>query len=157
MVQLSNPDVTDGNSIQYLKNEIATIKALTITVGAVDPEGTPTGSLTNQNRTTLDYLGTTLEKVNNSKDQTVRTITAANQLQIKAQRQLADIEVRFTELTTLEQAEKAAEIEQLQQQYATLLDSISLSYEVQSGLNDSLVSALRPQVIPSGSILNIFS
>jgi len=56
-----------------------------------------------------------------------------------------------------DEAEKAAEIGKVRNQYAQLLNAISLSFEVSNGMADQLAAGLfSANKVPSGSVLNIF-
>lgn len=155
ILTLFHPDVTDGNTITFLKNETDAIEALTPVVGVVDPEGTDPA--TNDNRAILTFLSTLKSKVDVAADVSAQTITAGFELDRLITRQLADIKTAFIERTELKQARRVAEVEALQQRFGGFLQAISLSFEVQSGLANSLNQALAPQRPPRGSILNLFT
>jgi len=56
-----------------------------------------------------------------------------------------------------DEAEKAAEIGKVRNQYAQLLNAISLSFEVSNAMADQLAAGLfDPNSTPAGSIVNIF-
>lgn len=154
LIQLFHPKVTDGNVIAYLKNEITNLKALTPVVGVVDAAGAPA---TNGNRAILTYLGTLRQRSLDAQDTSLRAFAAAGQLRQQIQRQAAEVEADFVEVTAVDRARKSADVKVLQEKYANVLLAISLSYEVQSGLFDSLSAALKKPTIPPGSVMNLFA
>ena len=154
LTQLFHSNVTDGNVIQYLKNEVANIQALTPTVGVVDAEGAPA---TNGNRAILTYLSSLSSRAAQAQEGTVNTTTAANHLLLRMLRKAKDIEATFTELTAVQKARKSAEVKKLQEQNAQILQAISLSYEVSKGIFEGITSSLSPRPIPKGSVLNMFT
>lgn len=147
LITLFHPKVTDGNVIAYLKNEITTLQAQTPVVG------------TNQatNTAITSYLTTLRTRVLDAQETSLRAFAAAGELRQQIQRQAADVEVDFIEVTTAERARKSADVKVLQEKYASVLEAISLSYEVRSGLFDSLSAALKPPTIPPGSVLSLFA
>jgi predicted nuclease with TOPRIM domain len=147
LTQLFHPRVTDGNVIAYLKNEITNLQALTPVAG------------TNQaaNTTITTYLTTLRERALDAQETSLRAFAAAGELRQQIRRQVAEIQADFVEIASAEKAKKAADVQALQERFANVLQAISLSYEVRSGLFDSLATALKPRTIPPGSILSLFA
>ncbi len=151
---LSYVGFSDGNIIQRLKNQITTLQGLTPVVGIVDAVG---ATATNANRavqTSLEGLQTDVF--------TAQTVTNNSLVNIYDMRKtinakLSEIQSDVTEINSTQQLKKLAEVNKIKQKYSVLLKSISLSYEVQSGIAKGLNQALTSEAPAKGSVLNLFA
>lgn len=140
-----HPDIADGKAIQFLKQEIDTLNALNPVVGTQA-----------DNQAVIDGVETFQDKVITAVTVTENTIDVALRLELRIQRKQAEILTEFEELTTVEQARKAQEIENIKADFANLLTAISLSFEVNKDLPAALNKFLVPFTPQPGSILNLF-
>lgn len=152
--QLSYVGFTDGDSIRRLKNEISTLEALTPVVGVVDPEGTDPA--TNANRSILTSLETFQSQTSTAQTVTLNSIYGLYNIRENMIGDMSTIQAEITEINSSEQLRKLAEAEEIQQRYAAVLESISLSYDVSSSLSESLIKGLGSSVPEKGSVLNLF-
>lgn len=84
--------------------------------------------------------------------------TLSDTLIKSAQRSLADANAKIDEIENGERLRQLAEIEELREQTATVLTSLSLSFEGSQALTDALVkTTLLPREIEPGSVLNLFA
>ncbi len=151
---LSYVGFSDGNIIQRLKNQITTLQGLTPVVGIVDAAG---ATATNANRavqTSLEGLQTDVF--------TAQTVTNNSLVNIYDMRKtinakLSEIQSDVTEINSTQQLKKLAEVNKIKQKYSVLLKSISLSYQVQSGIAKGLNQALTSEAPAKGSVLNLFA
>lgn len=155
MQQLTYTGYTDGNIIQRLKNEIATLEALAPVEGIVDPAGTAVP--TNVNRDVQTALETFQTQVTTAQDVTLNTTYGIVDIRQDMITSMSVIQANITEINTSVQLRKAAEVDALKEKYGHLLNSISLSYEVSSGIADNLNKHLAKIQPEKGSVLNMFT
>ena len=141
-----HPDIADGKAIQFLKQEIDTLNALDPVVGTQA-----------DNQAVIDGVETFQSKVITALTVTENTIDVALRLELGIQRKQAEILTDFEELTTVEQARKAQEIENIKIDFANILTAISLTFEANKNFAQELNKFLTPFVPEPGSILNIFT
>lgn len=141
-----HPDIVDGNTIQYLKEEIDTLNALTPVVGTQA-----------DNQAIFDAIDTFQDQLNTGLTVTQNTIDLTLRIEVRIQRKQAEVLSEFEELTTVEAARRAREIDNIKADYANLLTAISLTFEVNKGLPESLNQFLVPFTPEPGSILNLFA
>ena len=141
-----HPDIADGKAVQFLKQEIDTLNALSPVVGTQA-----------DNQAVIDAVAEFENKVNTALAVTANTIDVALRLELGIQRKQAEILTEFEELTTVEQARKAQEIENIKVDFANLLTAISLTFEVNKELPAMLNKFLVPFTPQPGSILNLFT
>lgn len=146
--------VSDGGLANRLKADAESLEALNAEAGVIDPAGTDPA--TNGNRGLLDLLTNVQSKAANFATSSSFLVTSANQAVIDTEKKAFEIEADLTELTTSRIAQRQAEVEEIELRYGNLLRSISLAFEVQSGLADEIAQGLqRPP--EKGSILNLFT
>lgn len=153
--QLSYTGFTDGDIMRRLKNDVAALEALTPEVGVVDPAGTTPA--TNANRDVLTSLETFQNKTSTAQTVTLNSIYTIFNMREDMLSNMADIQTAVTELNSTEQLKKLSQVEALKEKYANLLHSISLSYEVSSGITEGLTSRLSKASPGVGSVLNLFT
>lgn len=153
--QLSYTGFTDGDIMRRLKNDVAALEALTPEVGVVDPAGTTPA--TNANRDVLTGLETFQNKTSTAQTVTLNSIYTVFNMREDMLSNMADIQTAVTELNSTEQLKKLSQVEALKEKYANLLHSISLSYEVSSGITEGLASRLSKPTPAVGSVLNLFT
>lgn len=153
--QLRYTGFTDGDIITRLKNEIASFDALAPVEGVVDAEGTTPA--TNVNREILTSLETMQNKVSTAQSVTSNSIYAIHDMREELYANMSDVQAGITEINSTVQLAKQAEVEKLKEKYANLLHSISLSYEVSSGIAEGLNKNLSKQSPATGSVLNLFT
>ncbi len=148
------PEFTDGNLANRLRQELATLESLTAVEGVIDAEGTDPA--TNDNRAILTTLQSISTRANNYSESSTILVGGLNQVIIDSNKQAFDIEADLANLTAVELRRQEEEILELENRYTNLIRSISLAFEVQSGLGDMLAAGTEFDA-PTGSILNIFS
>lgn len=153
MSQLSYTGFTDGSIIQRLKNEVAGLEALAPVVGVVDAEGAPT---TNVNRAVQTSMETLQNVVLTAQEVTTNSIYTIVDIRENMLSKMVDIQFAATEINSVVQLEKLAEVDALKEKYANLLSSISLSYEVSNSITEALSTRLSKQAPEKGSVLNMF-
>lgn len=141
-----HPDIVDGKIIQSLKEEIDTLNALTPVVGTQA-----------NNQAVIDAVAAFQGKVSTGITVTENTVDVALRLELGIQKKQTEILAEFEELTTVEQARKAQEIENIKIDFANLLTAISLSFEANRELPAALNKFLLPFTPEPGSILNLFT
>ncbi len=141
-----HPDVVDGKIIQSLKAEIDTLNALTPVVGTQA-----------NNQAVIDAVASFQDKADVALTVTQNTVDLALGIEQNLQAKQVAILTEFEELTTLEQARKAKEIEDIRIDFANLLTAISISFEVNASFAEELNKFLVPFAPEPGSILNIFT
>lgn len=141
-----HPDIVDGNTIQYLKQEIDTLNGLTPVVGTQA-----------DNQAIFDTLATFEDKINTALTVTQNTVDVSLRLEVSIQKKQADILAEFEDLTTGEQARKAQEINNIKIDFTNLLTAISLTFEANKDLPKALNKFLVPFTPEPGSILNLFT
>lgn len=154
MWQLSYTGFTDGDIIRRLKNELTGLEALAPVEGIVDASGDPA---TNVNREVLTSLETLQTKTATAQDVTLNSIYGIFKMRQDMVSDMSSIQASITELNADAQVKKLAEVEALKEKYANLLHSISLSYEVSSGIAEGLSNQLSKQTPEKGSVLNLFT
>jgi hypothetical protein len=152
--QLYFPGVQDGNIVQRMRQDADRLDALTAVAGVVDPQGTTPA--TNENRELIDLMTEIQTRAVTFASSTNTLVETANEMIIDIQRNLFDQESRLAENTVLEIAKKTEAIDDIKARYGFLLKSISLSFEVQSGLADLLAAGTQPPP-EKGSVLNLFT
>lgn len=147
-------EVNDGNLGNMLRGAFNALENLTATTGVIDEEGTtPT---TNDNRAILDTLSDISTRANNYAESSSYLNENLNQLVTDATTKAYDLEADLSKLTLVELEKKQTEIDDINNRYSTLIKSISLAFEVQSGLGDALAAGTTYEP-EAGSILNIFA
>ena len=146
LYDFSHPDIFDGNTVDNLKDDIETLRSLTLTAGPLTDNSDVTDTLSAlQNEVSV---GITVIRLNAS---------TALDLEQQVQARFTTAEAELYELTTLEQERRDEEISEAETKLGNLLRAISLSFETNSGLSEALASRLRPMVPPPGSAVNIIS
>lgn len=140
-----HPDIVDGNAIQFLKQGIDTLNALSPVVGTQA-----------DNQAVFDAVDTFQNQLNVALTVTQNTIDVALRLEVSIQKKQTQILAEFEELTTVEAARRAKEIENIKIDYTNLLTAISLTFEVNKDLPEALNQFLVPFTPEPGSILNLF-
>jgi len=153
--QLTNTGFTDGDIMRRLKNDVASLEAMTPVVGVVDPSGTTPA--TNGNRDILTGLETFQNKTSDAQTVTLNSIYTMFNTREETLSKMADIQAKVTEMNSSEQLKKLSEVEALKEKYATILHSISLSYEISAGMGEAFAGALSRPTPASGSVLNLFT
>lgn len=146
--------ITDGNLGNILRGDILALESLTGTAGTIDAEGTETP--TNDNRAILDALTSLATKATTFAESSTILVGGLNQLVTDTTKKAFDLEADLANLTLVELQKQEEEVANLETRYGNLIRSISLAFEVQSGLGDLLATGGRFEPEP-GSILNIFS
>lgn len=144
----AHPEVHDGKVIQRLKEDVATIRGLQVAEGALTDPG---------NMETADTLTALQTEVSVAITVTQNTITVTQKLEESIQRKFTDVEADLIELTTSEQDRRETEIADAEARLGNLLRALSLSFEINSGLSQTLTNHLKPQTPPPGSAVNIIS
>lgn len=148
------PDFTDGNLGNFMRQEARTLEGLTAVSGTIDAAGTTPA--TNDNRSILDTLGTIASRSETYAETTTTLFQGLTQLIIDVSAKTLDLEFELSDLTSQGIEDQLGQIEDIENRYGNLIRSISLAFEVQSGLADALVAGTQFEP-PRGSILNIFS
>jgi len=144
----AHPDVNDGKVIQRLKQDVAAIRSLELTPGALTDAG---------NVAVADTLTALQTEVNVGITVTQNTVSVTTSLELQIQKKFAGVEADLIELTSKEQARREQEIGDAELKLGNLLRALSLSFEINSGLSQALTSRLKPQTPPPGSAVNIIS
>lgn len=150
----ASPEFTDGNLANRLRQEVATLQGLTAVEGTIDAEGS--GSPSNDNRSILDTLESIVSRAENYAESATVLVGGLNQVIVDTDKQAYALEADLAELTAVEVAKQKDAIADLDIRYGNLIRSISLAFEVQSGLGDMLAAGTQFEA-PKGSILNIFT
>ncbi|MDA8637465.1 hypothetical protein N9L49_02475 [Rhodospirillales bacterium] len=148
------PNFTDGNLGNFMRQEGVSLDGLTAVAGTLDAEGTDPP--TNDNRAILDALSTISGRAATYAETTTVLYQGLTQLVVDISTQTFDLEFELSDLTSEGIEEQLGQIEDIENRYGNLIRSISLAFEVQSGLADILVTGTQFDP-PRGSILNIFS
>lgn len=156
LVELSHPDIIDGNNVTRLRSQIDALRELTPEVGAIDDEGTDPA--TNDNLAIKELL---------SEIATSAGVAAESSatLQVLAAKTIQSIDLKLREadkdrleVSVLRTGEIEYELQVMRSKYATLLRSIELSFETSAQATDALANALDIGKEPElGSILSILS
>lgn len=142
------PDIVDGNTIQTLKLEIDNLNALSPIVGSLSGDQANIDATAAVSKLQF-HLSTALTTTQN-------TVSLALDLEQNIQAKQAEILADFLDLTTVDAARKATEIENIKGNFANLLIAISLSFETNSTFAFQLNKFLSPFKPEPGSILNLF-
>jgi chromosome segregation ATPase len=139
-------DIKDGNVVQYLKEDVATIRGLQITAGPLTA-----------NSGVSDTLTALQSEVNVAINVTQNTASTALDMVQNIESKFANLDSQLLELTSEEQTRRQSEIEEAEVNLGNLLRRISLSFEINSSLSQALSSRLKPFTPPPGSAVNIIS
>lgn len=148
------PEFTDGNLGNFMRQEGVILDGLSAVEGTLDAEGTDPA--TNDNRAILDALSTIAGRAATYAETTTVLYQGLTQLVVDLSTQTFDLEFELSDLTSEGIEEQLGQIEDIENRYGNLIRSISLAFEVQSGIADALVAGTQFDP-PRGSILNIFS
>lgn len=148
------PNFTDGNLGNFMRQEALALDGLTAVSGTIDAEGS--GSPTNDNRNLLDTLTTISNRSETYAETTTTLYQGLTQLIVDVSAKTLDLEFELSDMTSRGIEDQLGQIEDIENRYGNLIRSISLAFEVQSGLADALVTGTQFEP-PRGSILNIFS
>lgn len=148
------PNFTDGNLGNFMRQEALTLDGLTAVDGIVDVAGTDPAS--NDNRALLDTLTTISSRSSTYADTSTTLFQGLTQLIIDVSAKSLDLDFELSDLTTQGIEDQLGQIEDIENRYGNLIRSISLAFEVQSGVADALVAGIQFEP-ERGSILNIFS
>ncbi len=143
-----HPDVNDGQVIQYLKQQKTTLEGLSAVAGS------KTGDQAN-----VDALAGALnfrDRVGDAQTVSQNTVSTTLDLTLDIEARAASIQAEITDLTTVDQARKTAEVEQLRANFSNVLSAISLSFEVNLEFAKAINSGLSVQRPAPGSVLNLF-
>lgn len=142
----SHPDINDAQVIKRLKEDVASIRALEVTEGALTDNAAVSDALT--------ALQTEISVAITVSQQTASTTLGVEQ---QIQSKFANVEAELIELTSEEKARREDEIASAEADLGNLLRAISISFEISSGLSDALANSLKPMTPPPGSAVNIIS
>lgn len=148
------PNFTDGNLGNFMRQEARAIENLTAVAGTVDDAGTDPA--TNDNRAILDALSTISSRATTYAETSTTLFQGLTQLIIDVSTKSLELDFELSDLTSAGIEEQLGQIEDIENRYGNLIRSISLAFEVQSGIADALVAGTQFEP-PRGSILNIFS
>jgi len=140
-----HPDVVNGNVIEGLKDQIETLEGLTPVVGTQA-----------DNQALIDTVNSFQTQVSTGQTTTILTISTTLDLEQKIQSELAVAQSEILELGTVEAARKELEIQNIQAEFANLLQAISLSFETNNAFAESVANSLQPKLPAPGSVLNLF-
>lgn len=153
--QLSHADLSDFGEASRIKSLIRDFKEMDIAVGNVGQSATD--AVSQANYEAFQKVGKMTIRISNAQLATGGILTSANKVAGTISRKSRQFQGKLQDLTGLQQAEAASEIQKLRQRYATLLDAISIGYDAQAKGYSELALALGPRKIPPGSVLNLFS
>lgn len=144
---------SDTSYTNMLRHEALDIEGLTAVAGPIDAEGVDPA--TNNNRDILARLTTLGQRTATYAESASYLVENTNNLIVDLNSRAYGLEADLTNLTTVAIAEQQGEIEDLELQYGNLIRSISLAFEVTSGLADALAAGtdFKPE---KGSVLNMF-
>lgn len=148
------PEFTDGNLGNFMRQEALALDGLTAVAGTLDAEGTDPA--TNDNRLILDALSTISGRASTYAETTTTLYQGLTQVIVDISTQAFDLDFELSDLTSAGIEEQLGKIEDIENRYGNLIRSISLAFEVQSGIADALVAGTQFEP-ERGSILNIFS
>jgi hypothetical protein len=148
------PNFTDGNLGNLMRQEALTLDGLTAVSGTVDDAGTD--PVTNDNRALLDTLSTISSRSGTYAETSTTLFQGLTQLIIDVSAKSLELDFELSDMTSQGIQDQLGQIEDIENRYGNLIRSISLAFEVQSGLADALVAGTQFEP-PRGSILNIFS
>jgi hypothetical protein len=148
------PNFTDGNLGNFMRQEAQTLDGLTAVDGTIDTAGTDPA--TNDNRALLDTLSTISSRSSIYAETSTTLFQGLTQLIIDVSTKSLELDFELSVLTSAGIEEQLGQIEDIENRYGNLIRSISLAFEVQSGIADALVTGTQFEP-ERGSILNIFS
>jgi len=148
------PNFTDGNLGNFMRQEAQTLDGLTAVDGTIDTAGTDPA--TNDNRALLDTLSTISSRSSIYAETSITLFQGLTQLIIDVSTKSLELDFELSNLTSAGIEEQLGQIEDIENRYGNLIRSISLAFEVQSGIADALVTGTQFEP-ERGSILNIFS
>lgn len=144
----SHPDINDAQVIQRLKEDVATIRGLEISVGGLTDPG---------NQAVADSLSALQSEVSVAITVTQNTIATTLDLEQKLEADFANSDVGLLQLTNEEKNRREEKVAEMETQLGNLLRVISLSFEINASISEALNNRLRPQIPPPGSAVNIIS
>ena len=144
----SHPDINDADVTKRLKEDVDTIRALTVSVGNLSDAG---------NQAVSDSLTALQNEVSVGITVTQNTISTTLDLEQKIQAEFARVDVDLLKLTSEEQARREVEIANAEADLGNLLRAISLSFEINASLGQAITDQLKPLTPPPGSAVNIIS
>ena len=153
LVNATYPGIVDGDLVANMRKDALALDDLTAVEGVIDEEGA--SSLTNANRTLFDLVEEVADRAFTFSSSTQVLVFSTNEMLINMQKSVYSKQADLSELTAVELARKTKEIDALKLQYSNMLQVLSMSFEVGSGLGDLLAegSLVQPE---GGSILNLF-
>ena len=153
LVNATYPGIVDGDLVANMRKDALALDDLTAVEGVIDEEGA--SSLTNANRTLFDLIEEVADRAFTFSSSTQVLVFSTNEMLINMQKSVYSKQADLSELTAVELARKTKEIDALKLQYSNMLQVLSMSFEVGSGLGDLLAegSLVQPE---GGSILNLF-
>lgn len=154
MTQLRHKDYTDGNTVTHIKSILDELESITVSEGFVSEKGDATAQANHAAQQAAVKFRRDLE---NFQSQTFAIMKGAQNYQGRAALRIRIANRQIDQMTELDQARQAVDIQKLRQRHATLLDGISRSYDAQSGLYDALAKSFEPLRPEAGSVLNLFS
>ena len=150
-----HPDLERPDLIQEIIALGQELTSKNLVQGVVDVEGTV--NTTNNNRPIQDFVTQLQNKINSGIFVTSNAVEIAKNVRFSL---FADVAENQTDRLSLAQSEikrKEIEIEKEKERAGTLLQAISLSFEIRKIQTDTLnESLLGDRRVPLGSILNIF-
>ena len=150
-----HPDIFTPYALMTVKEELENIKAVDVTAGVVDAEGS--GSPSNNNRASLDFLTDFAAKLETALNTSLTAEEMASDISFKTQAKSAVNISTLTEISTVELQKREDEIADIKSKYGNILKAISLSFEFQVQNIDRMTAALgKPQIEP-GSVMNLFA
>lgn len=151
-VSQDNP-FTDTSYTNLLRHDALDIEGLSVVAGPIDAAGVDPA--TNNNRDVLARLASLGQRTATYAESASYLVENTNSLIVDLNSRAYGLEADLTSLTTVAIAEQQQQIEDLELRYGNLIRSISLSFEVTSGLADALAAGtdFKPE---KGSVLNMF-
>ena len=150
-----HPDITTPYALMTVKNELENLKALDVTAGVVDAEGS--GSPSNNNRAALDFLNDYAAKLDTAFNTSLTAEELASDVSLYTQGKSAVNISKLTEISTVELQKRQDEIADIKSKYGNILKAISLSFEFQVQNIDRMTAALGKPEIEPGSVMNLFA
>ena len=154
LVDANYPGIEDGNLVARMRQDALSLDDLTAVEGIIDAEDA--SSATNANRQIFDLFKDLGDRALNFSSSTQILVYSTNDMLINMQKAVYSKQADLSELTATELARKSREIDALKLQYSNMLQILSMSFEVGSGLGDLLAEGglVQPE---GGSILNLFT
>lgn len=142
----SHPDINNANVIANLKDDVAAIRGLTLSVGTLA-----------SNSAVSDTLSALQTEVSVAITVTQNTVSTTLDLEQKIQSEFANTDIDLLALTSEEQSRREDAISSAEVDLGNLLRAISISFEINSSLGDAIANRLKPFTAPPGSAVNIIS